>query len=57
MDVTIDYLTCTEYAKLHPQQFFWHYTLLGRVILTFSTFITGTVFITISGFQIIAELK
>ena len=22
MDVTIDYLTCTEYVKLHPQQFF-----------------------------------
>ena len=36
---------------------FWHYTLLGSVILTFSTFITGTVFIIISGFQIIAELK
>ena len=35
---------------------FWHYTLLGSVILTFSTFFTGTVFITISGFQIIAEL-
>ena len=57
MDVTIDYLTCTEYVKLRPQQFFWHYTLLGSVILTFSTFFTGTVFIIISGFQIIAELK
>ena len=22
MDVTIDYLTCTEYVKLRPQQFF-----------------------------------
>ena len=22
MDVTIDYLTCTEYVKLCPQQFF-----------------------------------
>ena len=22
MDVTIDYLTCTEYIKLRPQQFF-----------------------------------
>ena len=22
MDVTNDYLTCTEYVKLHPQQFF-----------------------------------
>ena len=21
-DVTIDYLPCTEYVKLHPQQFF-----------------------------------
>ena len=56
MDVTIDYLTFTEYVKLHLQQFFWHYTLLGCVILTFSTFFTGTVFIIISGFQIIAEL-
>ena len=56
MDVTIDYLPCTEYVKLHPQVF-WHYTLLGSVILTFSTFFTGTVFITFSGFQIIAELK
>ena len=56
MDVTIDYLPCTEYVKLHPQVF-WHYALLGSVILTISTFFTGTVFITISGFQIIAELK
>ena len=56
MDVTIDYLPCTEYVKLYPQVF-WHYTLLGSVILTFSTFFTGTVFMTFSGFQIIAELK
>ena len=56
MDVIIDYLTCTEYVKLHPQQFFG-ITLLGSVILTFSTFFTGTVFIIISRFQIIAELK
>ena len=54
MDVTIVYLTCTEYVKLHPQQFFG--ITLYVVILTFSTFFTGTVFITISGFQIIAEL-
>ena len=52
MDVTIDYLTCTEYVKLRPQQFFG-ITLYWAL----STFFTGTVFIIIFGFQIIAELK
>ena len=53
MDVTIVYLTCTEYVKLHPQQFLaLHFTVYS---ILFNIF-TGTVFIIISGFQIIAEL-
>ena len=56
MAVTIDYLTCTEYVQVTSATVFWHYTLLGSVILTISTFFTGTVFIIISGFQVIAEL-
>ena len=57
MDVTIDYLTCTEYVKLRPQQFFGIKLYWVALFYFFQHFFTGTVFIIISGFQIIAELK